>query len=129
MMKRFIVSIVSALLLLCSCTPTANVDTPPVLVHEIDENIVGKWIDVKTEQIVEYTDDGFYYEYINESFTADKTRYITQDSKIYYYLDGDTPDAAVGIDYEIKNGLLFVAGILEYKPMDIKTSIEEMEQE
>ena len=40
-----------------------------------DKNIVGKWIDVSTEQTVEYTESGFYYEYINENFTADKTRY------------------------------------------------------
>ena len=126
-MKRFILSIVSALLLLCSCTPPVNVDTSPLLTHEIDESIVGKWIDVKTEQIVEYTDDGFYYEYINESFTADKTRYITHDSKIYYYLDGDEPDASVGIEYERKGDRLIVAGVLEYKPMDLKTSIEETE--
>ena len=126
-MKRLFLLILTITLLLCSCTYTVNTDTATVFTYEIDENVVGKWIDVKTEQIIEYTDDGFYYEYINESFNSVKTRYITQDGKIYYYLYGDEPDAAVGINYERKGDRLIVAGELEYKPMDLKTSIEEME--
>lgn len=126
-MKRLFFLILTITLLLCSCTYPVNTDTATVFTYEIDENVVGKWIDVKTEQIIEYTDDGFYYEYINESFNSVKTRYITQDGKIYYYLDGDEPDAAVGINYERKGDRLIVAGELEYKPMDLKTSIEEME--
>ena len=126
-MKRVFSLILASLLLLCSCTPAENIDTDPVVQYEIDNEIVGKWIDTLTEQIIEYTDDGFYYEYINESFNSVKTRYITENGKIYYYLDGDEPDMSVGIEYEKKGDRLIVAGVLEYKPMDLKTSIEEME--
>ena len=126
-MKRIFLLIISAVLLLCSCAPAENVDTAPVAQNEIDGEIVGKWIDTLTEQIIEYTADGFYYEYINESFNSVKTRYITENGKIYYYLDGDEPDMSVGIEYEKKGDHLVVAGVLEYKPMDLKTSIEEME--
>ena len=126
-MKRIFLLVMSAVLVLVLCSCLGNTETDPVLEYEIDENIVGKWIDVKTEQIIEYTEDGFYYEYINESFTSVKTRYITQAGKIYYYLDGNEPDASVGIEYERKGDRLIVAGELEYKPMDLKTSIEEME--
>ncbi len=115
-MKRFIALLSVLVFVLCSCTRLPE-----------DSRIVGKWIDMKTEQIIEYTADGYYYEYINESFTADKTRYTVQDGKLYYYLDKGEPDMSFGIDYEIKDGHLFIAGVLEYKPMDIKTSIDEME--
>ncbi|MBR2021795.1 MAG: hypothetical protein IJ939_05100 [Clostridia bacterium] len=114
------------ILILCSCSFGGN-DGTSSLSEKSDKSIVGKWIDVSTEQTVEYTESGFYYEYINENFTADKTRYMTQDGKIYYYLDGDEPDMELGIDYEIKDGHLFIAGVIEYRPMDIKTSAEEME--
>ena len=112
--------------MLCSCSFTSNNSTNPLSGND-EKSIVGKWIDVETEQIVEYTESGFYYEYINEGFTTDKTRYTVEDSKIYYYLDGDVPDYSMGIDYEIKDGHLFIAGAIEYKPMDIKTGVEEME--
>lgn len=120
-MKRVFSLILASLLLLCSCTPAENVDTAPVAQNEIDGEIVGKWIDTLTEQIIEYTDDGYYCEYINQSLGNDRTKYITENGKIYYYLDGSEPDMNNGIDYEIKNGHLFVAGVLEYRPMDIKT--------
>lgn len=142
-MKKTLVVTVFILLCLCSCkanrqnvannpdttpanTPEAVTETP---LYEIDERIVKKWVDVKTEKIHEYTDDGYYYEYVNENFTFDKTRYFTQNGKIYYYLDGDTPDMSTGIVYEFKGENLIIAGELEYKPLNIKTSIEEMEQE
>lgn len=114
-------------LLLCSCGFGGNESTNP-LSGKDDKSIIGKWIDIETEQIIEYTENGYYYEYINESFTADKTRYITEGGEIFYYLDGDSPDMSMGIDYEIKNGHLIIAGVIEYKPMDLKTSIEEMEK-
>ena len=125
-MKRTLILLFALCLILCSCSYGNNGETSP-LSGKSDKNIVGKWIDVKTEQIVEYTENGFYYEYINENFTTDKTRYMTENGKIYYYLDGDTPDMELGIDYEIKDGHLFIADVIEYRPMDIKTSVEEME--
>lgn len=125
-MKRTLILIFALCLILCSCSFGGNGGTSP-LSGKSDKSIVGKWIDVKTEQIVEYTESGFYYEYINENFTADKTRYMTENGKVYYYLDGDSPDMEVGIDYEIKDGHLFIAGVIEYRPMDIKTSVEETE--
>ena len=126
-MKRVLVLCVTAMLLLCSCNFAGNKGNTELSEKE-EKSIVGKWIDVETEQIIEYTESGYYYEYINEGFTADKTRYVTEDGKIYYYLDGDSPDMSMGIDYEIKNGHLFIAGVLEYRPMDLKTSVEEMEK-
>ena len=126
-MKRFFSLILAITLLLCSCNFGGNDGTGPVA-DKGEESIVGKWIDNETEQIIEYTAGGYYYEYINESFTTDKTRYMTEDGKIYYYLDGDSPDMSMGIDYEIKNGNLIIAGVLEYRPMDLKTSVEETEQ-
>ena len=125
-MKKALILLTALCLLLCSCSFTSNNCTNPLL-DKNKASIVGKWIDVETEQIVEYTENGFYYEYINEGFTTDKTRYSVEDGKIYYYLDGDVPDYSMGIDYEIKDGHLFIAGAIEYKPMDIKTSVEEME--
>ena len=142
-MKKVLFVTLFILLCLCSCksnrqniannpenthanTPEPVTETP---LYEIDERIVKKWVDVKTEKIHEYTDDGYYYEYINENFTYDKTRYFTQNGKIYYYLDGDTPDMSTGIAYEFNGENLIIAGELEYKPLNIKTSIEEMEQE
>lgn len=125
-MKKVFILLTALCLLLCSCSFGSNDGTNP-LSNKNEKSIVGKWIDVETEQIVEYTESGFYYEYINEGFTADKTRYTVEDGKIYYYLDGNSPDYSIGIDYEIKNGHLFVAGAIEYKPMDIKTALEETE--
>ena len=130
-MKKVVVLLFAIMLTLCSCSygGTQNNSSSVNIgeVGEIDTKIVGKWIDVETEQIIEYTENGFYYEYINESFTTDDTRFLTYDGKIYYYLDGDTPDGAIGINYEIKDDHLIVADVIEYKPMDLKTSLEEME--
>ena len=125
-MKKILILLTALCLFLCSCSFGSNNSTNPLSDND-EKSIVGKWIDVETEQIVEYTQSGFYYEYINENFTTDKTRYKVEDGKVYYYLDGDEPDMSIGIDYEIKDGHLFIAGAIEYKPMDIKTSVEEMD--
>ena len=110
------------MLVLCSCNFDKNAPTGPVPGEKSYGSVVGKWIDNKTEQVVEYTADGYYYEYINEAFTADKTRYITADGKLYYYLDGDAPDYTIGIEYEIKDGNLIIAKELEYRPMQMPSS-------
>lgn len=125
-MKKAFMLLASLCLLLCSCSFGSN-NGATSLSDKNEASVVGKWIDVETEQIVEYTQSGYYYEYINEGFTADKTRYKAENGKIYYYLDGDSPDYSIGIDYEIKDGHLFIAGAIEYKPMDINTTVEEME--
>ena len=126
-MKKVTALLLAVMFLLCACSSNAeNVSSSPSLEAK-DIEIVGKWIDVQTEQIIEYTEDGFYYEYINESFTSDKTRYLIDNGKVYYYLDGEEPDMSFGIDCEVKNGHLFIAGVIEYKPMNLKTSIDEME--
>ena len=126
-MKKITALLLAVMFPLCSCgSATQNVSSSPSP-DSGGADIVGKWIDVQTEQIFEYTADGFYYEYINESFTADKTRYLTENGNIYYYLDGEEPDMSFGVNYEVKDGHLFIAGVIEYKPMDLKTSTEEME--
>ena len=79
------------------------------------ESIVGKWIDTETEQIYEYTADGYFYEYSNESFTSEKTRYKTDGGKITYFLE-DVPESEASVEYEFKDGNLVINGILEYKP-------------
>lgn len=119
-MKRIFSLFFCVLLILCSCGVVGNDAAKPIHSQK-DKGLIGKWIDTTTEQIIEYTDDGYYCEYINQSLGNDRTKYITENGKIYYYLDGSEPDMNNGIDYEIKNGHLFVAGVLEYRPMDIKT--------
>lgn len=137
-MKKYIIIALLVLACLCSCNAdVTNTPNPPqdettipeteVPLYNIDSSIVAKWIDVRTETIIEYTDSGYYYEYVNESHTEIETRFFTQNGKIYYYLEGDEPDMNTGIAYEFKDGHLIIAGELEYKPMDIKTSLEEME--
>ena len=56
------------------------------------QTVVGKWVDDETGNIVEYTKDGYYYEYQNENFTSDKTKYQVNGDKILYYLVGDEPE-------------------------------------
>lgn len=127
-MKKAIFTLLFALFILASCKSDANLPNGSKAITvdtQSDEKLVGIWIDLKTEGMVEYTADGFYYEIINEIYTTDKTRYIATDGKIYYYLDGDDLSNAVAIDYEIKNNHLIIAGEIEYKPIDINTSAEE----
>lgn len=96
--------IIVLLILCCSCTKI--------------ESLTGKWIDDKTEAIVEYTSDGYYYEYANESFTTDKTRYTIKNGKIYYYIDGEDAADGFGVDYEFNSeGNLVIAGEIEYRPL------------
>ena len=84
-MKRIFALILAVALLLCSCSFKGNEGVLPVETEAEDNSeIIGKWIDVETEQIVEYTASGFYYEYINENFTTDKTRYVLENGKIYF---------------------------------------------
>ena len=120
-MRKILILCLAVILVLCSCSFGKGGDS--------DKSIVGKWIDNSTEQIVEYTDEGFYYEYINESFTSDKTRYKAENGKIYYYLDGDKPDYDIGIGYEIKDGNLIIAGQIEYRPMVIPSKDDTAEKE
>ena len=137
-MKKTIALIMTAMLLLCSCnikntdkTEETNNEERIILAGEpeaIDKQLIGKWIDVETEKIFEYTIDGYYYEWVNENFTYEKTRYIANGGKIYYYLDSERPDTNFGVAYEFaENGNLIIAGEIEYKPMDIKTSSEEID--
>ncbi len=82
------------------------------------KSIVGKWIDDSTEGIYEYTADGYYYEYVNESFTSDKTRYEVSDGKITYYIDGLRPEDGFSVSYEFdKDGNLVINGEIVYRPL------------
>ncbi len=88
--------------------------------------LVGKWIDVKTEATYEYTADGFYYEYVNEGFTTDKTRYRVRGGKITYYVDGNTPESGFSVEYEINDeGHLIIGGQIEYRPLIVPEKEEE----
>lgn len=99
------------LLILCSCTEKAS--------------IVGKWIDDKTEAIIEYTADGYYYEYANENFTTDKTKYKISGDKITYYLDGGSANEGFSVEYDFnEEGNLVIAGEIEYRPMRIPNKDE-----
>lgn len=80
-----------------------------------DGSVVGKWTDSETEQIYEYTADGYFYEYTNESFTSDKTRYKVKSGEITYYIEG-VPESEYSVKYEIKDGNLVINGKLVYKP-------------
>lgn len=93
-----------ALLAVCSCKGT--------------KSVVGKWIDDSTESVCEYTADGYYYEYVNEGFTSDKTRYEAADGKITYYIDGFTPKDGFSVGYEIdRDGRLIINGEIVYRPL------------
>ena len=71
------------------------------------QTIVGKWVDDETGDIVEYTEDGYYYEYQNENFTSDKTKYEINDDKICYYLEGDEPENGFEVSFSFdKDGNL-----------------------
>ena len=101
-MKKIIYTfVVSLLILLCSCSKNS------------DEKLVGKWIDDFTGKVVEYTDDGFYYEYVNENFTYDNTRYKTDGKEILYYIE-DSKESEYSLEYEIKEGKLIIADSITY---------------
>lgn len=105
-----IISVIAAVL--CGCTG--------------GKTIVGKWIDDKTEGTIEYTDDGYYYEYANEGFTYVKTKYTAKNGKITYYLDGDKPENGYSVDYEItKDGNLVIGGEIIYRPLTVPEKDEE----
>lgn len=99
------------------------------------DDLVGKWIDQKTEQVYEYTSDGHYYEYTNESFTTDKTLYKVSGGKITYYIE-DSPESEYTVSYRIKNGNIEIYEIngtelsenIVYKPYtegnEIKTEVD-----
>ena len=137
-MKKLIYLTFLLILILCSCGKTADQKTenmPEENNHDeiilagepaaIDKALVGKWIDVETEKICEYTIDGYYYEWINENFTGEKTRYIANGKTITTYLDSDRKGTEYTVPYEFDGENLIIAGVIEYKPMDIKTSAEE----
>ncbi len=104
MIKKIVsvVALVALTAFLCGCSSKSG-------------SLVGKWIDSDTEQIYEYTSDGYFYEYTNESFTSDKTRYKVKSGEITYYIE-DVPESEYSVKYEIKDGNLVINGALVYKP-------------
>lgn len=106
-MKRIALITFLALTVLCACAGK-------------EDSVVGKWIDSETEAMYEYTADGYYYEYVNENFTTDKTRYSVSGGKITYYIDGENPGTGFSVDYEITHeGNLVINGTLEYRPLTV----------
>ena len=83
-----------------------------------DTSLVGKWVDVETQTICEYTSDGYYYELMNENFTTDKTKYVAKGGKITYYIEGDTPDSGFSVKYRIKDSNLIINDVIVYKPIE-----------
>lgn len=117
-MKKFLSIVLFLVITICACACTNK---------KSEKSLIGKWIDVERETIFEYTSDGYYYEYLNENYTTDKTRYRVKGDEITYFLDNDD-STSYSVKFEIdENGHLIINGILEYKPMDIKTSKEESE--
>ncbi len=106
-MKRILVTVsVLVCILLCSCSDNDKA------------SIVGKWVDTATEQTIEYTSDGYYYEYINESFTTDKTNYKTDGDKITYYIEGE-PESEFSVEYTLEEDTLIIGGAMEYRRLVI----------
>ena len=103
MIKKFL-CILIFVFVLCSCT-------------KITPDIVGRWRDEKTGRVIEYTADGFYYEFINENFTTDKTNYHVKNGKIIYYIP-EVPESEYSVEYEVKDGKLIIAGSIEYIPYE-----------
>lgn len=92
------------------------------------KTIVGKWIDDETEAITEYTEDGYYYEYANEGFTTDKTKYSLKKGKIVYYIEGEAPETGFEVDYEINDeGELIINGEIKYRPMTLSENEQKAE--
>lgn len=111
-MKRFaVIFFVLICTLLCSCSGKDK------------DAIVGKWVDNTTEQIIEYTYDGYYYEYINENFTSDKTKYKANGKKITYYIEGE-PESEFSVEYTLKDDTLVIGGELEYRRLIISSDNE-----
>lgn len=83
-----------------------------------DTSIVGKWVDEETQTICEYTSDGYYYELVNEQFTADKTKYTAKGGKITYYIEGESPDTGFSVKYEIRDSNLIINDTIIYTPIE-----------
>lgn len=105
-MKKLSILITAIIcILLCSCSDTKD-------------ELVGKWVDNTTEQIIEYTGDGYYYEYVNESFTSDKTKYRVSGDMITYYIEGEE-ESEFSVEYSLDGDTLTIGGVLEYRRMEI----------
>ncbi len=86
------------------------------------KSIVGKWIDVETEAVIEFTEDGYYTEGTSIDPFQAKTKYSVRGNEITRYVEGDKDATSFTVTYEIdKDGHLIINDILEYKPMDKKT--------
>ena len=83
-----------------------------------DDTLVGKWIDNTTEQIIEYTGDGYYYEFVNESFTSDKTKYLVSGDVITYYIEGEE-ESQFSVEYKLDGDKLTIGGVLEYRRLEV----------
>ncbi len=106
-MKRIFVTLsVLVCILLCSCSGNDKA------------SIVGKWVDTATEQTIEYTSDGYYYEYINENFTTDKTNYKADGEKIIYYIEGE-PESEFSVQYTLDGDTLIIGEKIEYRRLVI----------
>jgi len=114
-MKKILLAITSLMCFMCLFAGCAK-----------EPSIVGKWIDDKTEAMFEYTSDGYYYEYANESFTSIKTKYIVKNGEIIYYLEDSSPDEGTAVPYEINDeGNLVIGGEVEYRPLKNPTKEEQ----
>ena len=82
-------------------------------------SLVGMWEETVSHQIVSFTADGYYYEGVNESFTADKTKYKATGNTITYYIENQ-PGTEFSVDYTFDNkGNLVINNVLTYEKIEI----------
>ena len=89
------------------------------------KSIVGMWEETVSHQVVSFTQDGYYYEGVNESFTADKTKYKISGKTITYYIENQ-PGTEFSVDYTFDNkGNLVINGVLTYEKIEIPEEYKE----
>ena len=118
MKKIFFATILSFLfLVMFSCT------------NNNSNSLVGMWEETVSHQIVSFTEDGYYYEGVNESFTADKTKYKATGREITYYIENQ-PGTEFSVDYTFDNkGNLVINDVLTYEKIEVPEEYKENVQE
>ncbi len=97
--------------------------------NDNSQSLVGMWEETVSHQIVSFTADGYYYEGVNESFTADKTKYKATGKTITYYIENQ-PGTEFSVDYAFDNkGNLVINDVLTYEKIEVPEEYKENVQE